>query len=136
MNWFKKSKKKAVKVIDIGEHIRDFLYDTQLEEAEELALILGATPISKEGQDHARSLSDARMTKLANLIPVVHAYAHMVSEAMVDFERQDAEAEGELEPANELWGMMHILIETSTTAVALGVLSQAQELGLIKVTEK
>lgn len=128
-------KKKEVKTVDIHEHLRDFLYDSQLVEAEKLAVLLGATPISDEGQDHVRSLSDARLDKIAYLVPIIHSYAHIVTQAMVTMEKQDDEEE-ETKYPEEFWGMMHTLLEQVAISVSLGVVSQSVELGLMKAKDK
>jgi hypothetical protein len=131
---FWKKKREVPKTIDIEEHLREFLYDSQLVQAEELALILGATPVSEEGREHHRHLSDSRIEKISYLIPLVHSYAHIVSDAMISLEKKEEEEEPDF--PDEFWTMMRTLIEQISISVTLGVLSQVTELGLIKVRDK
>jgi len=131
---FRRNRKRP-KTIEITTHLREFLYDAQLMEAERLAVLLGAKPISSEGEDHEREMSDKRTDKVAYLMPLVHSYAHIVSEAMVKLEREDSAQEGDVFP-DEFWEMMHKLMEQISMSVTIGVLSQVAELDLIKVKDK
>lgn len=131
MFWKKKKKAQAVKTIEITTHIREFLYDSQLGEAEVLAVLLGASPISDEGQDHEEAMSDNRVKKVSHLVPLIHSYAHLLSDGMIQLEK-GTEEEGESYP-EEFWDMMHKLLEQISMSVTIGVLSQLTELELIKV---
>jgi hypothetical protein len=129
-------KKRADKFIDIAAHVREFLYDTQNPEAERLAVILGAVPISEEGENHERELSDKRVSRVEHLAPLVHTYAHLLSDAVVQMEQLDVDIDGEDAFPEEFWDMMRKLLEQISMSVTLGVLSQITELELIKVERK
>jgi hypothetical protein len=129
MFWKKKPK---VKTIEILSHIREFLYDSQFKEADALAVILGAPIISEELMDKEFEQSDLRIEEIAHLIPIVHSYAHLLAGAMVTLEKKASETENDDHP-EEFWEMMRTLLEQISMSLTIGVVSQLNQLDLIKV---
>jgi hypothetical protein len=129
---FWKKKKPKMRELEITTHIREFLYDSQFKEADALAVILGAPVISEELMDKEFEQSDLRIDKISHLIPLVHTYAHLMSDGMVKLERGEADREGD-EFTDEFWEMMRVLLEQISMSLTIGVVSQLNQLELIKV---
>jgi hypothetical protein len=109
--------------------IREFLYDTQLEEAEHMAELMGCSPISDDLFDREMSESELRVEKIKYLVPLAYALTTTLSDAFVRHEI--AHDEEKAKDARQAALMKTLIMSTSFPAV-VGALSQMVDLGVIK----
>lgn len=129
---FWRKKKPQTKVINIETHLREFFYDSQLPEAEELAVLFGASPISKEGEEHEENRSDERVSKISHILSLVEVYSTMMTDGLVELEATSKDEDATDAPP-EFWASMKTMLHTVSSATTIGVISQLVDLGLITV---
>lgn len=111
--------------------IREFLYDTQMEEAEHMAELMGCTPISDDLFDREVNESEKRVDKIEMLIPLAYAFVSTFSEAVIKHEMAHDEEKSKT-PA-QVHTMRNLIMSTSFPAI-VATLSQMVDLGVIDVT--
>lgn len=137
MIWKKPKKERTEPVINLDEldaRTRGFILDSQLPHGHDISEILGCTYISDEVAEREEEESDKRLERIAYLIPLVYAYAHTMSEGVV--EHQKANLDEEVEMPEEIWVQSSALFEKIAMATTLGAISQIVDMGLLKAIEK
>lgn len=77
MSFFRRRKKHSVSVTHISPQvlIRKIIYDSGCPNPEEVAQVLGLTPISDEVADMEEQASADRLSKIEILMPIIRAHA-------------------------------------------------------------
>lgn len=121
---------------DITSRIRGFILDSQVKEADHITEILGCPPISDEVADKEVDESDARMTRIQHLIPLLYMYAKTMSDGVVDHQRIHAEHELDDEVFDEIdaaaWGATRQAFSTITLNTLMGAISQLVDMGYLQ----
>jgi hypothetical protein len=119
---------------EVTQRIREFLMDSQIPDAHELSLILGCSVISDELLEHEEDQSDIRTEVVAHLVPMLYAFAHLMSEAAVENQKAD-EIDGVKIPG-ELWDVTKKTMEHVAMWAMLGAVSQLVDMGFLQTPKK
>lgn len=111
-----------ISLAEINTRLRGFLLDSQIQDAVELAVILGCTAISDEVADREFEESDKRVEKVSALIPLMYAYSHTLAEAATEYQRQNLDSE--IPIPEEVWKFSRKLTEQIAMSTLLGAVSQ------------
>ena len=132
MGMFKK-KSKPVTMAEVSERMRGFILDSQLQNAHELAVYLGCSPLSNEVAEKEEQESDVRTERVGYLIPMLFAQAHVISEASVALQRTMITTE---KVSEETWKHSRMLVEQITMSTLMGSVSQLVDMGLLEIPRK
>lgn len=119
----------------INERIRGFLLDSQIQDAHEIARILGCSLISEEVAQREEEESEKRVEKVSYLIPLMYAQANLMAQGSVDYQRVNLPEEAPDIP-EEVWFDSRKLLEQVSIAVLLGAISQLVDMGLLKIPRR
>lgn len=111
--------------------IREFLYDTQMDEAEHMAELMGCTPISDDLYDRELDESEARIDKIEPIIPVIYAFVTVLSDAII---RHELDHDDDKSYTKQKISMMKTIIMSTSFPAVVATLSQLVDLGLVQVT--
>lgn len=135
MMWRSK-KKDELTLADVTNRLRGFILDSQIQNAHQLSVILGCSPLSDELQEKEEEESDNRVDKIGSLIPLLYAHAHVLAEGAVEFQRANVKNEALKNLPDEMWWESRKLMEQMALSVLLGSVSQLVDMGLLTVTKK
>jgi hypothetical protein len=130
----KRRNKPASTLAEVTNRIRGFLLDSQIQNAHELAVIVGCSPISEDVADREEEESDKRIASVAHLIPILYAYSHTMAEAATQYQRQNMTTE--LKIPEEVWQFSKKLTEQISLSALLGAVSQLVDMGILETTKK
>jgi hypothetical protein len=114
--------------------LRGFILDSQINDAHELAIVLGCSPISDEVALREEEESERRVAEISILTPLLYAFAHSLAEASV--EHQKTTLNGADKVPDEIWMTSRRLIEQVAISVLLGATSQLVDMQLLEVPKK
>ena len=129
-------KKDELTLADVTNRLRGFILDSQIQNAHELSVILGCSPLSDELQEKEEEESDNRVDKIGSLIPLLYAHAHVLAEGAVEFQRANVKSEALKHLPDEMWWESRKLMEQMALSVLLGSVSQLVDMGLLTVSKK
>jgi hypothetical protein len=129
-------KKDELTLADVTNRLRGFILDSQIQNAHELSVILGCSPLSDELQEKEEEESDNRVDKIGSLIPLLYAHAHVLAEGAVEFQRANVKSEALKNLPDEMWWESRKMMEQMALSVLLGSVSQLVDMGLLTVTKK
>jgi hypothetical protein len=129
-------KKDELTLADVTNRLRGFILDSQIQNAHELSVILGCSPLSDELQEKEEEESDNRVDKIGSLIPLLYAHAHVLAEGAVEFQRANVKNDALKNLPDEMWWESRKLMEQMALSVLLGSVSQLVDMGLLTVTKK
>jgi hypothetical protein len=135
MMWRSK-KKDELTLADVTNRLRGFILDSQIQNAHQLSVILGCSPLSDELQEKEEEESDNRVDKIGSLIPLLYAHAHVLAEGAVEFQRANVKSEALKNLPDEMWWESRKLMEQMALSVLLGSVSQLVDMGLLTVSKK
>jgi len=133
-----KKKKKNKKITDpvslseVSSRLRAFLIDSQIQNAHELARILGCSPLSDELKEMEDDESDKRVDRISHLVPLLYAQAHALAESSVEYQKANMTKEIRDLP-NETWWESRKILEQIAMSALLGSVSQLVDMGLLKL---
>ena len=137
MNWkFWKPKQDIGELTfaEINSRIRGFILDSQINNAHDIALILGASVSSPEVMEKEEEESDKRVGRISYLTPLIFTYAHALSEGAVSFQKSTLDEEAEnVRVAEEVWIESRKLMEQVAVSALLGGVSQLIDMGLLEI---
>lgn len=141
---FRKKKKPKYKsitsVTQIKSHLREFIMDSQIPNADDVSVKLGCPPISDEVYDKELEQSDLRAEKISFLIPLLYGYSALFAEAFVT--NMSAENASEKVPPelkkliDQITEQTKVVLEDAMAHLLIGSVSQLVDLGLINVARK
>ena len=131
----KKKQKQTWTINDITAKLREFILDSQIQNAHELSVILGCGKISDELAEKEEEESDKRVERISHLIPLLFAHAHALAEGSIEFQK------GNLPPelaslSDEMWIESRKLMEQIAMSALVGSISQLVDLGLLKLPKE
>jgi hypothetical protein len=129
-------KKDELTLADVTNRLRGFILDSQIQNAHELSVILGCSPLSDELQEKEEEESDNRVDKIGSLIPLLYAHAHVLAEGAVEFQRANVKSEALKNLPDEMWWESRKMMEQMALSVLLGSVSQLVDMGLLTVSKK
>lgn len=145
MNWFFKFFKKKDedvfvfpdKEVPASTVVRWFIYDTSLDDENEIAQLLGLTRVSEEGDAKEREDSDYRLSAIKELFPYIDHMSELSAEIVTLIQLQSIENSkgADLEEAKEQLledlAVMKLMYKAVAASALLGGLSIAMRLGII-----
>ena len=135
----KKKKKKQitdpVSLSEVSTRLRGFLIDSQIQNAHELALILGCSPLSDEVREMEDDESDKRVERISHLVPLLFAQAHALAESSVEYQKANISKDISELPSETWWESRKILEQIAMSAL-LGSVSQLVDMGFLKLPKK
>jgi hypothetical protein len=132
----RRKKQSELSLSDISTRLRGFVLDSQIQHAHELSVILGCSPLSEELQEKEEEESDARVERIASLIPLLYAHAHVLAEGAVEFQRSNISSESLKNLPDDMWWESRKMMEQMALSVLLGSVSQLTDMGLIEIPKK
>jgi len=134
----KKKKNKMTDPVSLSEvtaRLRGFLIDSQIQNAHDLAVILGCSPLSDELKEMEEDDSDKRVDRISHLVPLLFAQAHALSESSIEYHKSNITKEIEDLP-NETWWESRKVLEQVAMSALLGSVSQLVDMGLLKLPKR
>lgn len=140
INWFRKKSnsddyESVVSDVPFSIVSRWYLYDTELTpDVNELAEMIGLSPVSEEGDVKEREDSEARMKELAPLLPFLEAMSELSARAISTLhikEMSNRLSEDELEEALDELDAMVLVYRAIALSTLIGTVSSALHLGMI-----
>lgn len=131
----KKKDSNPVSINEVSARLRGFVMDSQIQDGHELSVILGCSAISDEVQEREEEESDKRLAKIEHLVPLLYAYAHVLSEGAVELQRQSIPAEMKNLP-EEIWWESRKMMEQVSLSALLGTISQLVDMGLLNISKR
>jgi hypothetical protein len=134
----KKKKKKNKKVTDpvslseVTSRLRGFLIDSQIQNAHELAVILGCSPLSEELREMEEDESDKRVDRISHLVPLLFAQAHALAESSIEYQKSNITKDIDGLSSETWWESRKILEQVAMSAL-LGSVSQLVDMGFLKL---
>lgn len=130
MKLFKRKKKRIrVEQVSLPVLIRQVIYDSMLMPAEEIASKMGLPPISEEVSEMEERDSQARLSRMSGLLPLIDAHADIAARIasaayMIDDEDMDALPEESVEKLTELFRLVSLAASVScvSTLFSLGLI--------------
>ena len=116
-----------VKVINRESLLLNFIFDSRLSEAQQLAAILGLPMLSEEEMAEAESESEVRALRLSPILPIIDYLSSSLSNSIVEYFSTVAE-EGLNEEETFL---MEEVIGRVCLASTMASISQLEDLGII-----
>jgi len=116
--------------------VRWYLYDTELVEPNELAELVGLTPVSSEGDEVEKQESELRIAQVAPLFPYLESIADISASVLTalhtkELSVHDPELSEELAP--EIQSMLQVYKAVALTTL-IGAFSIGMDLDLLHVT--
>jgi hypothetical protein len=128
----KKKAKKVWTINDVSAKLREFILDSQIQNAHELSVILGCGKISDELAEKEEEESEKRVERISHLIPLLFAHAHALAEGSIEY--QKANLPEELKGlSSDMWIESRKLMEQIAMSALVGSVSQLVDLGLVKL---
>jgi hypothetical protein len=129
-------KNRELTLAEVANRLRGFILDSQIQNAHELTVILGCSPLSDELQEKEEEESDNRVDKISSLIPLLYAHAHVLAEGAVEFQRANVKSDALKNLPDEMWWESRKLMEQMALSVLLGSVSQLVDMGLVTIPKK
>ena len=136
MNWkfWERKPTSEVTIGDIQARLRGFILDSQINNAHEIAVILGASVSSEEVLEKEEEESEKRVERISYLVPLIFAQAHVLAEGAVAFQQEMLEeATSEVEIPSEVWTESRKLMEQVAISALMGGISQFVDMRLLQV---
>lgn len=131
---FKKKPPADISLSDVTSRIRGFLLDSQIQNAHELAVIIGCSPLSDDVADKEEQESDKRIGKVSNLIPLMYAYSHTLAEAAIEYQKENLEGADKI--PEEIWKISRKMTEQIAISTLLGAISQLVDMGALNTVHR
>lgn len=133
--WQRKHEMKELSFAEINSRIRGFILDSQINNAHEIAVILGTSLTSPEVLEREEEESENRVNRISYVIPLVFAYSHALSEGAVEYQRASVKDTNPDMPEmpHEIWQDSRKLMEQVAVAALLGGIAQLVDMGLLEV---
>jgi hypothetical protein len=132
----KKKKKKditdPVSLSEVTARLRGFLIDSQIQNAHELSVILGCSPLSDELKEMEENESDKRVERISHLVPLLFAQAHALAESSIEYQKTHLD-KSVPELPNETWWESRKILEQVAMSALLGSVSQLVDMGFLKL---
>lgn len=116
--------------------MRWFIYDTGFGNENEIADLIGLTPVSEEGDKKERQDSDVRLESIEPLFPYIEFISTIAGDSIASFQTQEMKKAGILTDNNELESdleTMRSVYKALAVAALVGGFSIANHLGIVSV---
>jgi hypothetical protein len=130
----RKKLRAEVTLAELNKRIRGFLLDSQVQNAHDLSVIVGCSPISDDVADREDEESDKRVARIAHLIPILYAYSHTMAEAATEYQKTNTRSD--LKISEEIWQFSRTMTEQISLSALLGAVSQMVDMGILEPTKK
>lgn len=134
MKWFKKNSPN-ISISEINSRVRGFLYDSQMDNAYDISLILGCAPISSEVAEKEEEESEKRMDNISYLMPLLYAQAQALAQGSIEYQRTSVPESLSSLP-DELWWESRKLLEQISSAAMMGAIAQLVDMGLLEIPKR
>ena len=134
--WRKPKYKQITTVTQIKAHLREFILDSQISNAEQITKELGCPPISDELLEREEEESDRRVERISFLLPLLYGYSTLFSEAFVSTMAPEHGADTELGTKLAMEALTKAVqhaFEDAMSHLLIGSVSQMVDLGLLEV---
>ncbi len=140
MRWFRKLFRKddefetVSKDVPLTTLMRWYIYDTGMGHENEIAGLLGLTPVSEEGNKKERQDSELRLDKVLDLMPYLDFVSDVAADAVSSMQLKEMQKAGILSGKDELEediSTMQAIYKAVAVSSLVGGFSIALQLGLV-----
>lgn len=131
---FRGKDKKPFDLQDASNRLRGFFLDTQLPDANDIAVLMGCPAISDEVLEREEEESDKRLARIGRLVPLVYAHATSAAQGTVAHQRQTVEHADSI--PDEVWNANRKMMEKMALAVTIATISQLVDMEIITLPKK
>lgn len=117
---------------EIMYRIRGMFLDSQLDDAFALSVIAGASYVSEDIAEKEQEDSDARVAKIAYLLPLISAQTYQIAKATTELHKTRMGEEGTQAPEG-YWDFYFERSHAIAMASVIGSLSQMVDIGLVSL---
>lgn len=150
MKWFKKKKPKPVKrkatkrvshvtlennVVPLSTLARWYLYDTDLEEPNKIALRMGMSSVSEEGNEKELEDSDKRIENIISLYPFIGAISDINAKSIAATQMLRLEESGHPDEIEGAESVIEELYRVIGHAAVISAFSIAIQLGIVNLNK-
>jgi hypothetical protein len=120
---------------EISSRLRGFILDSQINNAHEIALLLGTASPSFEVMEKEEEESERRVARIGYLTPLIFAHAHALAEGAMEYQRVNLKEEHPDAPSipDEVWVESRKLMEQVAVSALLGSIAQLVDMGLLDI---
>lgn len=145
MRFFKRKKKSKHRkaqltlqknVVPMTTLTRWYLYDTDLENPNQVAVRFGMSPVSEEGDEKEVEDSDKRLTNILSLYPYIGAIADINAKAVASAQLLKLQESGDGIEENSSEFIIQELYRMIGHAAITSAFSTAIELGIVRLNDK
>lgn len=137
MNWrfWNRNQLPDLSMAEIQRRLRGFILDSQINNAHDIAVILGASVSSMEVLEKEEEESDKRVERISYLTPLIFAHAHALAEGASEFQKSTLKDAPEEMPdiPDEVWLESRRLMESVAVSAIMGSISQFIDMGLLQI---
>jgi len=120
---------------EVSSRLRGFILDSQIQNAHEIAFILGCSSVSDEVADKEEEESDKRVARISHLTPLLYAHSQSLAMGSVEYQRANL-PEDFPELPEEMWWDSRKLMEQVSNAALLGSIAQLVDMGLLEIPKR
>lgn len=131
----KQNQSMALTMAEVTNRVRGFILDSQIQNAHELAVLLGCSVISDELQEREEEESEIRVDRISHLVPLLYAQAHVLSEGAIEYQKSNLPS-GLKEVPNEVWVESRKMMEQVSLSALMGSVSQLVDMGLLQLPKR
>jgi hypothetical protein len=136
---FRRKKVPEISIPAVTSRVREFLLDSQIDDAHHMSAILGCPLISDELADKEEEESDNRVAQVDHLIPILYAYAQAMAQGIVEHQKEHLEEDEEtsgVEIPDKAWAATRKVFAEISLNMSLGAISQLVDMGFLVVPNK
>jgi len=137
---FRKKKPKYQEITNLNQikaHLREFIFDSQIENAAEIAEDFGCPIISEELIEKEQEESTRRVENISPLLPLLYGYSALFADAFVSNLNLPEVSDPRMHKLmHELTASTKQTFEEAMSHLLVGSVSQMVDLGLLNLTQR
>lgn len=141
MSWFSRFFKRKDDPVSIVTDVpvstikRWYIYDTALDNENEVASLIGLSPVSDEGHSKERQDSEQRLRTISHLMPYIDLISEVAAESVANMQFNEMKKAGVIDESTdpEELAIMHMVYQAIAISALVGGLSIATHLGIVSL---
>lgn len=141
MSWFSRFFRKRDELVSVTTDVpvstikRWYIYDTAPDGENEIAELIGLSPVSEEGNAKERQDSELRLKNITHLLPYIDLISEVASESVANMQFNEMKKAGIITGSNEEEELevMRMVYQAIAMAALVGGLSIGTHLGILRL---